>query len=124
MPSSPLGELVSITTPLGDLYNGHCAVDPSIVIASEMLRLQCNFGHARGLCERAKTSDADADRFLVKADSGSVVEIAWAVERNHHPIATGTIEIAVDAAGPAATEPLHWQAYACARSYLRRTRTG
>ena len=129
MPSSPLGELVSIPTPLGDLYDGHCAADPTAVIAPEMLRHHCNFGHARGLCERAITSEADAARFLVKSDSGSLVEIAWAVERNHHPIATGTIEIAVDPTGllakkPAATEPLEWQAHACAASYLRRTRAG
>ena len=124
IPSSPLGELVSITTPLGDLYNGHCSADLSVAIGPEMLRRHCNFGYARGLCERAKTSDADAARFLVKADNGRIVEIAWAVERNHHPVATGTIEITANANGPDATGPLDWQAYACAASYLRRTRTG
>ena len=121
IPSSPVGELVSIAMPLGDLYDGGCAADPSVVISPETLRRYCNFGYARGQCERASRSDADAARFLVKAERGGVVEVAWAVERNHHPVAVGTMEIATGLAG-AAADPLTCQARACAAAYLRQAR--
>src|SRR5580698_6290297 len=95
IPKSPLGELVTIATPLGDLYGGNCAAAPAAVIEPETLRRYCNFGYARGHCERAAESDADAVRLLVRAERGGFVEIAWAVERNHHPVAVGNIEIAM-----------------------------
>src|ERR1035437_2028364 len=121
IPSSPLGQLVSIAMPLGDLYGGECAADTSAVITPETLRRYCNFGYARGHCERASQSDADAARFLVKAERGGVVEIAWAVERNHHPVAVGTMEIAPGGTGATAGDTLARQAHACAGAYLRQS---
>jgi hypothetical protein len=124
VPTSPLGELVAIAAPLGDVYGGNCAADPLAVIEPEMLRRYCNFGYARGHCERAAQSDADAVRFMVRAERGGVVEIAWAVERNHHPVAVGVaqvgvnqVEIATDAIPVG--DVLARQARACATAYRR-----
>ena len=112
-----------MAAPLGDLYGGHCAADRSAVIEMDTLRRYCNFGYARGCCPRAATSEADAARFMVRAASGSIVDIAWAVERNHHPVAVGRMEI--ETTGPALVEDqLARQAYACARSYIRQTQGG
>jgi hypothetical protein len=123
IPTSPLGELVAVAAPLGDLYGGQCAADRSAVIEPETLRRYCNFGYARGCCLRAAKSDADATRFMVRAARGSIVNIAWAVERNHHPVAVGCME--VETLGPAPGDDLlALQAHACARSYMRQTQGG
>jgi hypothetical protein len=119
IPTASLGELVAVAAPLGDLYGGHCAADRSAVIETDTLRRYCNFGHARGCCPRAATSDSDAVRFMVRDAHGGTVDIAWAVERNHHPVAVGRMEIGT------AFEPgddlLARQAQASARSYKRQT---
>jgi hypothetical protein len=122
IPTTPAGELVSVAMPLGDLYGGHCAAEPSLVIEPEILRLYCNFGYARGCCARAVQSDADAVRFMVSGAAGSTVTIAWAVERNHHPVAVGFTEIETGLAP--AEDLLARQAHACARAYVRRTHAG
>jgi len=123
IPTSPLGELVAVAAPLGDLYGGHCAADRLAVIEPATLRRYCNFGYARGCCPRAAQSDADAARFMVRAARGSVVDIAWAVERNHHPVAVGCMEI--ETLGPVKGDDLlARQAHACARSYIRQTQGG
>ena len=115
--------MVEVATPLGDLYGGQCAAELTGVIDPETLRRYCNFGYARGHCPRAAQSDADATRFMVRSAQGSVVEIAWAVERNHHPVAVGRMEI--ETAGPVAGDDvLARQAHACARAYTRQTRGG
>ena len=124
IPCSPLGELVSIAPPLGDLYGGECEADRTAVIEPEILRRYCNFGYARGICERSAIADADAVRLLVKADTagdaGRSIELAWALERNHLPVAVGTMEIRADAAA-AAEDPLSRQAFACVAAYLRQS---
>ena len=122
IPTSPLGELIAVAAPLGDLYGGHCAADRSAVIEPETLRRCCNFGYARGCCARAAKSDADAARFMVRAAHGSVVDIAWAVERNHHPVAVGRMEI--ETTFEPGDDLLARQAHACARSYMRQTQGG
>ena len=119
IPSTPLGELVSVATPLGDLYCGNCAADPAAFIDPDTLRRYCNFGYARGHCERAARSDADAVRLMVRADRGNVVEIAWAVERNHHPVAVGNMEIEPGLPAEPAADVLTRQAHACAAAYAR-----
>ena len=119
IPTSPLGELVSGAAPLGELYDGRCAADPAALIEPETLRRYCNFGYARGHCGRAAKSGADAVRLLVKAERGSIVEIAWAVERNHHPVAVGNMEIEVGQPPAPTDETLSSQAYACATAYVR-----
>jgi hypothetical protein len=119
IPIAPLGESVAVPAPLGDLYGGHCAADTSAVIEPETLRRYCNFGYARGCCPRAASSEADAARFMVRAAHGSIVDIAWAVERNHHPVAVGHLEIETTFA--AGDDLLARQAHACATSYMRQT---
>jgi hypothetical protein len=119
IPIAPLGELVAVAAPLGDLYGGQCAADRAAVIEPDTLRRYCNFGYARGCCPRAATSEADAARFMVRAAHGSMVDIAWAVERNHHPVAVGCMEIETTFAPGA--DLLARQAHACARSYMRQT---
>ena len=121
IPSTPLGELVSIPTPLGDLYCGHCAAEPSATIDPGILRRYCNFGYARGHCERAAQSDSDAVRFLVRGARGSIVEIAWSIERDHHPVAVGNMEIETAEIGIGPADTLTCQAKACAAAYLRQS---
>ena len=103
--------------PLGDLYGGQCAAAPDALVPVETLRRCCNKGYARGTCERAASAEADAARFLVKANRGGTIEVAWAIERNHHPVAVGTIE--VNSAATPDQSPLERQARACATAYLR-----
>ncbi len=104
---------------MSDLYNGACHGEPETVLSREVLTACCNPGHARDLCTRAAASDADSVRLMVRSDDGTLVEVAWAIERNHHPVAVGTIRIARDASP--ASNPLEHQALACARAYLRHT---
>lgn len=98
------------------MYGGECAAE-AVVLSFDTL-VCCNAGYARGSCERAAQSNADALRFLIKANRDGVVDVAWSSERNHHPVAVGTL--AVDC-GSAATEttPLERQARAYASAYLR-----
>ncbi len=119
IPSAPIGDLVSIAPPLGDLFDGQCAADPSASIDRELLRRHCNFGYARGCCERAARSEADAVRLMVHGQRGSVVEIAWSIERNHHPVAVGSFDVETN--GEPSGEVLAHQAHACAMAYIRKT---
>lgn len=121
IPTTPLGELVSVATPLGDLYAGNCAADPQASIDPDTLRRYCNFGYARGHCARATQSDADAVRLMVRAERGNLVEIAWAVESNHHPVAVGNMEIDSNQPADMAGDVLTRQAHACAAAYIRQS---
>jgi len=123
IPSAPIGDLIAIAPPLGDLFDGQCAADPSASIEGEVLRRYCNFGYARGCCERAAGSEADAVRLMVRGQHGSVVEIAWSIERNHHPVAVGRIDVetTVETASEPSGEVLAQQAHACAMAFLRKT---
>ena len=122
LPASPLTGFAPEAMPLGDLYGGECAgaADALIpgVIPIDTLRCCCNVGYARGRCERAKQSDADAVRFLIKANRDGAVEVAWAIERNHHPMAVGTMNF-TEATMPAG--PLERQAAAYVAAYIRQT---
>jgi hypothetical protein len=111
MPASPL-------TPLEDIYGGGCAAETDALIPVDVLRQCCNAGYARDSCGRAAQSDADAFRFLIKANRDGVVDVAWSSERNHHPIAVGTLT--VDCRNRSMqTGPLELQARAYAAAYLR-----
>jgi hypothetical protein len=101
---------------LSDPCKGQCAGDPAAVIPVDTLRRCCTTGYARGVCERAAGSDADAMRFLVKSHRGGTVVVAWAVERNHHPVAVGSFEVTETMT---TERPLERQARACAEAYLR-----
>jgi hypothetical protein len=105
--------------PMSEIYAGECSADSGASLSMEKLTRCCNPGYARTLCERAAASDIDSYRFLVCSDEGGSIEIAWASEHNHHPIAVGTLRL--DHALSQAAGPLDHQARACAQSYLRQT---
>ena len=124
LPGRPLGDFLPAGMPLGDVYRGCCAAEGGTAepIPDDKLRRCCNIGYARDTCERARQSVADAARFLVKSDRGGRVEVQWSLERNHHPVAVGTLEIAIDATTgneDRPEQPLERQARACVASYLR-----
>jgi len=117
LPSSPLTGFNPEAAPLGDFYGGECAAEAG-AIPDDVLRRCCNTGYARGACARAAQSDADAFRFLIKANRGGVVDVAWSSERNHHPVAVGTLAVN-PAPDTTETGPLERQARTCAAAYLR-----
>ncbi len=117
LPAAPLQGFAAEATPLGELYDGACAGDRGAVIPRETLRRCCNRGYARGSCDRAAAADADAFRFLVKADCGGVITVAWSSEREHVPVAVG--EALVTTAPCPTADPLGVQARACAAAYRR-----
>jgi hypothetical protein len=119
LPAAPLAGL-------NDLYNGTCAADAGSPISSDLLRSCCNNGYAREVCNRAAQSDADAFRFLIKADQGGTVDVAWSSERNHHPVAVGNlsfphqaVQMATTQTATAVNTPLERQARVHVDNYLR-----
>ncbi len=101
----------------GDYDAGDCAAQRGVQISDGTLRRCCNAGYARAVCRHAAQSDADAFRFLIKSHEAGVIAVAWSSERNHHPVAVGTILVNGTAAGD---DPLERQARACAATYFRR----
>jgi hypothetical protein len=113
LPASPLAGFT-------DLHGGECAAQPDTLIPVDTLRGCCNAGYARAICGHAAQSDADAFQFLIKSNRDGVVGVAWSIERNHHPVAVGTL-IITDTIG---TEgPLERQARAYAAAYFRQNYT-
>ena len=100
--------------PIADYYAGYCPSQPGETIDSDKLRVCCNRGYARERCEFAAAADADAIRLLVKAEHDGLIEIAWSIERNHHPVGVGTMPVGPDFAG---STPLEHQAAALAKAY-------
>ena len=98
-------------------FEGFCAADPLVPVPGDTLRTCCNRGYARNLCGRAAETDADAFQFLVKARTFAGVEVAWSIERNHHPFAVGTLLLT--GSHPESMEPLERQALAAATTLLR-----
>ena len=98
-------------------FEGHCGADPEAAIAPEVLRLCCNPGYARNSCARAAGVEADAFRFLVKTKRHGEAEVAWSIERDHHPVTVGVATVTLAAAHTDPAKPLEWQArtYAAAR---------
>jgi len=47
----------------------------------------------------AAKADADAVRFIVHSNRDGAIVIAWAMERNHHPIAVGKADASEPATG-------------------------
>jgi hypothetical protein len=102
------------TIPLTGLFTGACAADRSTELSGDTLRECCNRGHAREACERAAKIEADAVCLLVKSDRKGIVEVAWAIERNHHPVQVGTEQVNGKLSS---TETLAVQAFAVAEQY-------
>jgi hypothetical protein len=116
LPASPLASLE-------DLYGGECAAGVGMPISADVLRQCCNAGYARGSCGRAAQSDSDAFRFTVKANHNGIVDVAWSSERNHHPVAVGTLAVDCNR-GTTESMPLEMQARAHAVAYLRQIGIG
>ena len=111
---------------LGDPYSGICLADSAAPYSpgAEELVAWCNRGHARGECARFPAGPApDAANFIVSRDEGGLVEIRFAVQRDHRPLAHGALQYSVrERAFLAQPEPpwIGRQAAAYVRSYLRR----
>jgi hypothetical protein len=114
---APMGGAAA-ASPLGALFTGRCAADPSLDIPEPLLRTGCNTGYARHECPRAAAIEADAYRFRIKSHAEGIIQVAWSEERDHHPVAVGALRLA-EAKGEAG--PLETQARACIAVYLRRT---
>lgn len=120
LPSSPLPGYTSETSSLGDIYGGECAAQPGTLIPVDTLRRHCHAGYAREACDRAAQSESDAFRFQIKSHREGVITVAWSSERDHHPLAVGTLLLTGE--GDEADGPLERQARACAGAYTRQTR--
>jgi len=104
------------------MFEGACAADAATPIPEETLKECCNRGYARESCRKAACVEPDASRFLVQSDRDGWIEVAWASERNHHPVAVGTLRLEMGV--PAGPEPLERQARAFASAYLRQKGPG
>lgn len=122
LPSSPLTGFAAEVAPLGDVYGGECAAENGALIPADVLRRCCNTGYARGCCARAAESDADAFRFLIKGNRDGVIDVAWSSERNHHPVAVGSLAVHASA-DTAASGPLERQARVYVAAFLRQIRS-
>ncbi len=112
LPASPLSDFE-------DGWTGCCAAQPGVAIPVDTLRRRCNPGYARDACAYAACAEPDAFRFLIQSESDGVSTVAWSSERDHHPLAVGTLLVAPEGE---ATNPLERQARACASADLWRTR--
>ena len=97
--------------PLGDAYRGSCHSNPSeaYVPAEARQHELCNFGYARGRCERFH-GEVDAVRFSIAED-----QLIWVLEREHSPVEHGVL--ALDQ--PARNAVLTAQARAFVENYRR-----
>jgi hypothetical protein len=109
--------------PLGDSWTGLCHADPANPAMPDRTQT-CNFGYARGRCERFPDDGGpDAVRFTVSRADSQFVQIYFVQERDHHPFAHGPIELPLESSSvPAPTSLLARQAAAYVESYRRRRR--
>ncbi len=83
------GWAVPPRTPLGVLCAGECHAGPVPQPASHVL---CNFGYARGVCERFPSkAPADAIRFVITARDADVIHVRYLFERACSPQSHGTL---------------------------------
>jgi len=116
----------SSLTGFSDSYDGECASaegspKDASPIPPDLLRHCCNHGYARKVCAHAATSNSDAFRFFIKSHRDGVIDVAWSSERDHHPVAVGTLPFK---AHTATTTPLERQAHTFAAAYLRQIGVG
>jgi hypothetical protein len=109
--------------PLGDLFSGTCHASASSLTEGRLDEC-CNFGYARGRCDRFPGGSApDAVRFSVTDDTAERLLVVYVVEKEHAPVEHGTLEYAVEDArldGAYLSEVLAQQARAFLESYLSR----
>jgi len=111
--------------PLGDWWMGRCYADAAHPFGPADLT-PCNLGYARGECACFPSGEgagaaADAVRFAVASAAGTEVTLHWSIERDHYPVAHGTLAWERDAGFSDAPEGLLApQAAAYIASYRRR----
>lgn len=112
--------------PLGDLWAGVCRAnaDEPWCPDDASLKLLCNLGYARGVCERFPGTDGpDAVRFAIREDDGARLGIYYVLERDHHPFAHGPLEFSMTCEALLGASPggtVTRQALAYIESYRRR----
>ena len=112
--------------PLGDFWSGHCRAVPAGLFEPDHATQYhlCNLGYAREACGRFPGGTApDAVRFNISNDDGDPVRVAWVIERNHFPVAHGSLSYSLESYGflaPLPDEHLVRQALAYMASYRRR----
>ncbi len=112
---------VSPRLPLGDPYTGECRAQSTAISPDEsVLRQHCNRGYGRGECDRfPPESEADAVRFHVSAQQGTLLQIQFIFEKSCWPVRHGLLEYRNGLIGGTGAI-LDRQASAFAESYLRR----
>ena len=89
-----------------------------------MLSECCNMGYARGVCSRfPKGPGPDAVRFTIASDSGRMIVLSFAIEKNHHPHTQGALEYSPEDGKFINAHPdpvIEKQASAYLAGYLRR----
>lgn len=123
-PTEPLdsrGDPERPRPPLGRLWRGRCCAGEEAEPSPHGALDLCNFGYARGRCERLPRAAPDAVRFsIVSADSQSV-SVRWLVERECLPEGAGTAVLDRGSerwSGIEPDSPLARQAAAYVRAYL------
>ena len=112
--------------PLGDTWSGTCHADAGSPFTPDENALShlCNMGYARRTCAHfPETQTSDAVRFLIVGDRDQTIQIAYTMERDHHPEAHGILaysRVQSVFTGQAANPRLERQARAYVMSYLRR----
>lgn len=112
--------------PLGGGFTGFCSVDSGVEFRPDENRLTecCNLGYARRCCDRFPDGEApDAVRFTVSNEQEGIIQIRYALEKDHLPCGHGAL--AYDKSHrsfvtPPADRVLQRQAEAYVESYLRR----
>ena len=112
--------------PLGEACHGTCRAQPSESFEpseGSLLEL-CNWGYARGRCDRfPPDAPADAVRFSIAAEDQRSVRLIYVLERDHAPVEHGVIECSFSSGGFAleGTAVMHADAlllFAQARAFL------
>lgn len=108
--------------PLGDPYLGECRAQSQATAPDEStLRQLCNRGYGRAECQRfPPESDADAVRFHVSLQQGTLLQIQYIFEKSCWPVRHGVVEFR-DGLAAGSDAVLDRQAAAFAESYLRRS---
>ena len=82
--------------PLRNFWSGVCHAEPGHPFEQAdqaLLNECCNMGYARDKCSRfPAASGPDAVRFTVVRDAGQMIQVSFAVEKNHLPYAQGLLE--------------------------------
>jgi len=108
--------------PLGDAYTGECRAPGATSPDEACMREVCNLGYGRNRCEQfPEASPADAVRFHVNEDTGTLIRIQYIFERDCWPGDHGLLECSSGCDVPEApNQILQRQAQAFLESYLRR----